>query len=141
VALALVVAGCTTTPSPTGGGPGSTPSSTSQSTPGTIVEQNFQFTPANLTVPVGTVVTFLNQDSVAHHVFVGTTDLGLQQPGASVTWNAASNGTFPVKCVIHPSMTGQIVVGAAGATGGNTSSGGTPATPPSSSAPASGYGY
>jgi plastocyanin len=141
IAVTLLAAGCTSTPSPTAGGPGAPAPGSTQTAPGTIVEQNFAFAPSTLTVPVGTVVTFVNQDQVAHHVFVGTTDLGVQQPGASVTWNATANGTFAVKCVIHPSMTGQITVGAAGSTGGGTGSGTSPSTGTSPSAPSTGYGY
>lgn len=76
----------------------------------TITMENFAFNPASATVKVGDTVTFVNKDSVDHHVFVGSTDLGVQASGASTTWKAAAAGNFPIKCVIHPSMTGDITV-------------------------------
>jgi plastocyanin len=105
----------------------------------TIAEQNQQFVPSTLTVKVGDKVTFSNQDSVPHHVFVDTTDLGDQQSGADVVWTAEKDGTFALTCSLHPAMTGQIVVGAGGSstppTGGSGTGGGSSAPPPS------GYSY
>jgi plastocyanin len=120
LALAAVVAlaatacssstGSTTSspPATSGGAATSTPSTSGGAT--TIVEKNFAFSPSNATVKVGDTVTFKNQDTVAHRVDVNGKDLGLQNPGADVTWTADKAGTFPVKCLIHPSMTGQITV-------------------------------
>lgn len=102
----------------------------------TVVESNFAFNPADLSVKAGDTVTFSNQDAVAHHVVVGTTDLGVQQPGKTVSWKAVGNGAVPMKCIIHPSMTGQITVGAGGASGPPAS--GTSSAP---AAPAGGSGY
>jgi plastocyanin len=122
VVLSLALSGCGGGSSSGGTGAttgGATGGSTSGGTAGgtTIVEKDFQFNPSSLTVKVGDKVTFDNQDSAAHHVVVGTTDLGDQQPGSSVTWTADKAGTFPVKCTIHPSMTGQINVSASGGSG------------------------
>jgi plastocyanin len=104
----------------------------------TIIEKGFAFNPTSLSVNVGDVVTFLNEDSVPHHVVVGTDDLGVQPPGQSLSWTAGTAGTIGVKCLIHPSMTAQITVGAGGpnvpASGGT--GGGSPA--PSTGG---GYGY
>jgi plastocyanin len=122
LALVFTVSGCSApSQSGTGGtGGGGT----------TVVEKGFKFVPATLTVQVGDTVKFDNQDAVPHHVFVGPTDLGEQAPGASVSWTASTDGTFPVKCSIHASMTGQITVGAGGATS-PPPAGGT-STPPAS---------
>jgi plastocyanin len=91
---------------------GTTGTGTTGTTGGTvIVEKNIAFSPTTLNVKVGDTVTFENQDSVAHHVVVGTTDLGQQQPGQNVTWKADTAGTYEFRCVIHPSMTGRITVG------------------------------
>ncbi len=127
-ALLLAVSGCSGSTGATGGG------STGGTTGGTtMVESNFQFSPASLTVKVGDTVTFDNQDTVAHRVVVGTTDLGEQAAGQKVTWTAAKDGTFPVKCTIHPSMTGQITVGA--------SSGSAAPSPGGAAAPPATTGY
>jgi plastocyanin len=131
--LVLALVGCTGTGT-SGTGGGSTGSGGTTST-NTVVEKNFQFSPADLTVQVGDTVTFDNQDTVAHHVFVGATDLGQQEPGQKVTWTASANGAFAVKCVIHPSMTGQITVG----TGGGAST--APSAPPAGSSAPTTYGY
>lgn len=131
VAILLVVAvsGCSNSSSSGTSGSSTGGSATTGGT--TVVEKNFQFSPSSLTVKVGDKVTFDNQDSTAHHVVVGTTDLGDQQPGSKVSWTADKDGTFPVKCTIHPSMTGQITVGAGGASGGSgaPAGGGSPAPP------------
>jgi plastocyanin len=121
----LAVAGCSS---------GATGTSGSK----TIVEKGFAFSPTSLSVSVGDTVTFMNEDSVPHHVVVGTDDLGVQPPGQTLTWTASTAGTIGVKCLIHPSMTAQITVGSGGANvpaSGNTG-GGSPA--PSTGG---GYGY
>jgi plastocyanin len=123
-ALVLAVSGCSGTTGSGGGG-------------NTVVESNKQFSPASLTLQVGDVVTFSNQDTVPHHVFVDTADLGEQAPGASVSWTATANGTFAFRCSIHPSMTGQIVVG----TGTGSSNPAAPAGGGSSAPAPSGSGY
>lgn len=124
--MAAALASCSPTPAPSGSG-----KSGGTSGGQTIVEKGFTFNPSSLTVNVGDTVTFTNQDSVAHHVVVGTTDLGEQAAGQSVTWKADANGTYVLKCLIHPSMTGQITVGSGGPTVG------TPSNPSSGSS--SGY--
>lgn len=109
--LALVGCGSSTAPSSTGttSGTGGGAATTGGGST-TITEQNFAFSPANVTVKVGDVVTWVNKDSTAHHVKIDNQDLGEQAPGASVTWTAAKAGTYPYSCIIHPSMTGQITV-------------------------------
>lgn len=107
--LALSLAACSsgTTGTDTSGSGGGTPVETTATT---VVEQNLEFFPSNLIVSVGTVVTFSNIDSTAHDVSIDGEALGMQESGASVTWTAKTVGTFPFKCTIHPSMTGQVVV-------------------------------
>jgi len=104
--LALALVGCssnTATPS-TGGTSAPAASGT------TITEKGFAFNPADVTVKVGDTVTFTNEDSTPHNVKIDGTELGPQNQGDSVTWKASKAGTFPYACVIHPSMTGQIIV-------------------------------
>jgi plastocyanin len=140
-ALLLLVSGCSS-PSSSGTGGATTGGATGGAAGGvTVVEKNFQFTPSSVNIKVGDTVTFENQDSTAHDVVIGTTDLGPQQPGALVSWTAEADGTFPFACSIHPSMTGQIVVGAGGTSGGAAppTSGGT--NPPASGGSGSGTGY
>lgn len=104
--------------------------SASRSTSGnTVTLQNLSFKPSSLSVKSGETVTFKNADSVEHHIVVGTNDLGVQQPGQDRTWKAPSDGVYVMKCVIHPSMQGQITVGATGSTVGTTPAGGGSAAP------------
>jgi predicted lipoprotein with Yx(FWY)xxD motif/plastocyanin len=73
--------------------------------------QSFAFTPPSLPVPVGTKVTWTNNDSVAHTV---TSDSGAFNgslaPGATFSFTFTQAGTFSYHCAIHPSMTAKIVV-------------------------------
>lgn len=125
VALAAVTVACIACSTPsTGGGAGGT---------NTVTLQNIAFNPSTLTVKPGDRVTFKNADSVDHHVVVGTDDLGIVSPGTSVMWTAGSDGVYTMKCLIHPSMVGQITVGAGGSTIGTAPSGG--------GSSGSGYGY
>ena len=74
------------------------------------MEKGFAFDPATLDVKVGDTVTFKNEDSAPHNVKIDGKELGAQDPGASVTWTAATAGSFPYTCTIHPSMAGEIIV-------------------------------
>lgn len=70
------------------------------------------FTPATLTVTVGTTVKWTNKDAVTHTV---TSDTGLFDSG-NIDQNGTSShmfstaGTYNYHCSIHPSMTGKIIV-------------------------------
>jgi plastocyanin len=119
LALAVVVVtGCTggyTAPS-SGGTSGGTTTTTSGSSGGTsssgmtVTMQNFAFNPSTFTVKVGEVVTFKNADSVDHTVNIGGVDKGTVSPGTTLAWTPDTAGTFPLKCTIHPQMTGTITV-------------------------------
>lgn len=105
----LILAGCSASPKSPADSGASTPANGSAAG-ATVIEQNFAFNPASLDVKVGDVVTFKNEDSAPHDVEIDGASLGQQQAGASVTWTASKAGSFPFKCTIHPSMTGQITV-------------------------------
>ena len=136
MALVAMFAGCSAPSS--GGTTNGTTGGASGGSKVTVVEKGFKFNPAAITAAVGDSVVFENQDSAPHDVVVGTVDLGTQSPGQSVTWKADKSGTFPVKCLIHPTMVGQVTVGSGGSSGvppaGGTN-GGSPAPP------AGGSGY
>jgi len=73
---------------------------------------NFSFGPAAVTVPVGTTVTWTNQDDIPHTVV--STD-GVFKSKALDTDDKFSfvfnkPGTYSYFCSIHPKMTGQIIV-------------------------------
>ena len=81
--------------------------------PNTVYIQNFAFNPTNLTVKVGTTVTWINQDSTTHTV---TSDNGAFQSsgnlnqGTNYTFTFTKAGTYPYHCSIHPNMKGTILV-------------------------------
>jgi plastocyanin len=70
----------------------------------------FAFEPAELTVSVGTTVTWTNNDPTAHTVTGDGYDIGTLEPGATGTRTFDTAGTFDYLCAIHPSMQGSVVV-------------------------------
>jgi plastocyanin len=88
---------------------------------------NFAFGPASISVPVGSTVTWTNQDSTNHTVTAddGSFDSGPLAPGATFSQTFDTAGTFTYHCAIHSSMKGTITVTAA-----------TSASPAPSTAPA-----
>ncbi len=83
-----------------------------------IDARNFLFTPADVVVDVGTLVTWHNTDTVVHNVkksadaldFGGTFGTDVLNPGASYTFTFSKVGTFPYTCTIHAGMTGKVEV-------------------------------
>ncbi len=69
------------------------------------------FIPANLTVPAGTTVKWINNSTVDHTV-TSNDDLfdQLVTPGNEFSYTFSTAGTFSFVCTIHPGMTGAIVV-------------------------------
>ncbi len=85
-------------------------------TENTVIIKDFSFQPAILSVPVGTKVTWHNQDSVGHTVI--SEDQGLFESrvlasGDKYTFQFNNAGSYKYHCSIHPSMKGEIVVTAA----------------------------
>jgi plastocyanin len=76
---------------------------------------NFGFQPQSLSVPVGTVVTFRNDDGEAHTFTAdsGGFDSGVLSGGQSFTFTFGTAGTFTYHCNLHSSMRGTIAVGGA----------------------------
>jgi plastocyanin len=77
-----------------------------------VTIQNFAFSPASVTVPTGTTVTWTNRDSAPHQVGsdTGAFQGGALGTGASYSFTFTTPGTFPYHCVIHPSMHGTVTV-------------------------------
>jgi plastocyanin len=75
-----------------------------------------KYQPANIQVPVGTTVTWTNNDNVEHTVTFrnGMADSGraLFLAGGASTWGYTfkSKGIFPYYCRVHPSMHGVVTV-------------------------------
>lgn len=92
--------------------------------PGDILMAGRVFSPRSLTVDVGTVVRWRNNDSREHTVTANdrSFDSGLMAVGATFVRTFSVAGTYGYICAIHPDMTGTIAVRATG--------GGTPPPPP-----------
>jgi plastocyanin len=77
-----------------------------------VTIDNFSFGPMELTVPVGTQVTWVNKDDVPHVVM--SVDKIFKSKALdtddkfSFTFQQA--GTYEYFCSVHPKMTGKIVV-------------------------------
>jgi plastocyanin len=74
--------------------------------------QNFEFSPAAITVPVGTTVTWTDKDVEQHTVTARdkafNSDIINNERTYSYTFGTA--GSFEYFCLIHPHMTGTVMV-------------------------------
>jgi plastocyanin len=77
-----------------------------------VTIKGFAFDPAQLEVPVGTTVTWTNQDSASHTVTAddGSFDSGQLAQGATFSQTFAKAGTYTYHCANHPNMTATVVV-------------------------------
>jgi plastocyanin len=82
-----------------------------------VTIQTFQFKPTPVEVPVGTKVSFTNQDDITHTVTSGTPDSPdgkfshrLEGKGAIATVELGKPGVYPYFCERHRSMRGEIRV-------------------------------
>jgi amicyanin len=73
---------------------------------------DFKFNPATLTVPVGTTVTWTNQDEEPHTI--AAKDGSFHSPGmdthGTYSYTFTTPGSYDYICSIHPFMTGTVVV-------------------------------
>ena len=80
----------------------------------TVTIENFQFTPASVTIARGGTVTWINRDPVAHSATPDTegafAPTGLLEPGASKTVTFGQAGAVPYHCGPHPAMRGSVRV-------------------------------
>ena len=77
-----------------------------------VTIQNFKFTPQDITVKVGTKVTWTNQDGAPHTVESsdGTLRSDQLEKGDTYTYTFTKAGAYNYKCGIHPSMHGSVTV-------------------------------
>jgi plastocyanin len=82
------------------------------STAGAIAIKNSAFTPSDITVAMGTTVTWTNEDGVPHRIKSadGTFDGKDLSKGATFEHKFDKAGTFSYVCGIHLRMTGKVVV-------------------------------
>jgi len=75
---------------------------------------NFSFSPAALTVPVGTSVTWTNRDDIPHTV-VSSDDpkafkSKVMDTDEKFSFTFSKPGIYPYFCSVHPKMVGKVVV-------------------------------
>jgi len=95
--------------------PMSAPATTAASAPvaaDTVSIKNFAFAPANVTVKVGTTVTWTNTDQEAHTVTAknGAFTSPALSNGSTYHYTFTKPGTYDYLCTIHPFMTATVVV-------------------------------
>ena len=80
--------------------------------PGTVTIDNFTFAPATLTVTVGTIVTWKNEDDSPHRIgdTNGTFKSAALDTDDTFSHTFAAPGEYPYICTIHPYMVGKILV-------------------------------
>ena len=73
---------------------------------------NFSFSPATITVPVGAQVTWTNRDDIPHNV--ATDDASIKSKvldtNENFTFTFSKAGTYQYFCSIHPKMKGTVIV-------------------------------
>jgi plastocyanin len=87
-------------------------SSHAAAAPNTIEISNFSFAPAQLTVPAGTTVTWVNKDEEPHTVVESDTLFKSHalDTGDKFSFTFTTPGSFKYFCTIHAHMVGIIVV-------------------------------
>ena len=77
-----------------------------------VTIDNFAFTPATLTVKLGTKVTFVNHDDIPHSIVSvpGKFRSKALDTDQSFEYTFATAGDFDYFCGLHPHMKGKIIV-------------------------------
>ena len=77
-----------------------------------VTIDNFSFTPATLTVKLGTKVTFVNHDDIPHSIVSvpGKFRSKALDTDQSFEYTFATAGDFDYFCGLHPHMKGKIIV-------------------------------
>jgi plastocyanin len=78
-----------------------------------VVIEDFAFEPAEVVVPVGATIRWINEEESVPHTTTGdglVWDSGSLKPGESFTFTFTEPGTYRYICAIHPYMTATITV-------------------------------
>ncbi len=104
-------------PSPATSAAADATSSAAPDTSNAITIKGFKFTPASLTVPKGTTVTWTNEEDSLHTVSAGTPDApsglfdsGEIDTGVEFPFTFDRPGTYPFFCSRHDFMRGEVTV-------------------------------
>jgi plastocyanin len=73
---------------------------------------NFSFTPASITVAVGTTVTWTNHDDIPHTVVSDDKVFKSKvlDTEEKFAYTFSKPGTYAYFCSVHPKMTGKVIV-------------------------------
>lgn len=79
-----------------------------------VVMSGYAYSPATLTIPAGSTVTWTNQDTAPHDVKTTSGPAAIHSPmlnkGGSWSFTFTTPGTYAYYCTVHPNMTARIVV-------------------------------
>ncbi|MET9681929.1 cupredoxin domain-containing protein [Streptomyces coeruleorubidus] len=82
-----------------------------------VTMQGYAFSPASLSVPAGSTVTWTNQDTAPHDVKTTSGPVSIHSPmldkGESWSFTFTTAGSYGYVCTVHPNMTAGITVRAA----------------------------
>jgi plastocyanin len=96
------------------GNPGTTSQAAERVPVGAIAIGNFAFEPSTLTVPAGTVLSWVNDDDAPHTVIGTDPDSPIKSlpldTGDRYTIALTKPGTYRYFCSLHPHMTGTVIV-------------------------------
>lgn len=71
----------------------------------TVAQKGRAFHPTDVTITAGESLTFTNEDSFIHQIYVnGLFDSEEKGPGENLNESFPRAGTFQVRCHIHPTM-------------------------------------
>ena len=79
----------------------------------TVTIDNFNFSPAVITVPAGTTIRWTNRDDIPHTVVSDDKTTFKSKPldtDEQFTYTFSKPGTYSYFCSIHPKMTGKVIV-------------------------------
>lgn len=77
-----------------------------------VAIDNFSFSPASITVPVGTTLTWTNRDDIPHTVVSDNQKFKSKalDTDEKFSFTFTEPGTYSYFCSIHPKMVGKVVV-------------------------------
>ncbi|GGS66628.1 cupredoxin domain-containing protein [Streptomyces violaceus] len=82
-----------------------------------VTMKGYAFSPASLSVPAGSTVTWTNQDTAPHDVKTTSGPVSIHSPmldkGQSWSFTFTTAGSYGYVCTVHPNMTAGITVRAA----------------------------
>jgi plastocyanin len=81
----------------------------------TVAQRGLVFTKSSLALAKGDRIVFTNEDDVLHNIHIfgpgdEDKDVGLQKPGATLTYAFDKSGAYMVRCNIHPSVKMSVTV-------------------------------